>query len=435
MKKIILFIGGLILGSACNNSNHSLNFEFPKSKMGEFAADWFAYINSKSNGYLLEYDKDREWEDHMAMIKNISGQLDGITPYLISYETEDFISVYAKEKKGSWVKANLGLNRANEITTAGLRKTFRPIDYRLRDRLTINEVKEIVAHVSENLRTKYVIEGSRTFLADEMDRLMGQGKYNAITQGDLLAEVLTQDLIGISNDKHLQIIPPGRISEVESRFGTKTTVNEGTPLAPTTEEATWDRPNISASVLENNIGYVALERFASDERTIDDTRSVFLKLLDTRAIIIDLRHSGGGDGLAVADLLSYFLKKKELSATFPEWDDISGSKSDAGTTNLKSKYLGKPLYILTSSKTISAGEAFVYFLKSKQRALVIGEKTAGAGFGVDAFEVSNGFYFVNSIYTSFDIEKGEGWQGSGISPDIVVESRKALDVAISKIQD
>jgi len=436
MKKVILFLSVIILNSACNNSNNNsnLSFEFSKNKMGEFAKDWFSYINSKNNDYLLKYDKSKEWEDHLSMIKDISSQVDGITPYLISYETEDFISIYSKEKKGSWIKVNLGLNSANEITAAGLKKTFKPIDYELRNNLTIKKIKDIVADVSENLRTNYVLENSRTILANEIDQLMDDGKYSAINQGDLLADVLTRDLISISNDKHLQIIPPSRISEVESRFGIKmNNTNEESNHSSTKEEDTIDMSNISAKILENNIGYMTLERFVNDEKTINDTKDAFSILFDTKAIIIDLRHSGGGDGLATVNLLSYFFKKTELSTTFPELGEIYSSKNNSNISNLKSKFLEKPLYVLTSSKTISAGEAFVYYLKKKKRAIIIGEKTAGAGFRVDAFKLSYGFYFVNSIYTSFDIKKGEGWQGSGIMPDVSVESPNALDIAISKI--
>ncbi|WP_299114158.1 S41 family peptidase [uncultured Winogradskyella sp.] len=432
MKKVIILIIVIILNSACNkfNGNSELNFEFPKSKMGEFAKDWFSYINSRNDNYLLTYDKNKEWEDHLSMIKDISSRVDGITPYLISYETEDFISIYSKEKKGSWIKVNLGLNSVNEITAAGLKKTYKPIDYDLRKKLTIKEVKEIIADVSENLRTNYVIEKSRSILANEIDQFMANGRYNSINQGDLLADVLTKDLINISNDKHLQIIPPSRILEVESRFGiTKDELDFNLPLG----DETLKLSNISAKVLENNIGYIKLERFVSNLKTINDTKDAFSTLLDTKAVIIDIRYSSGGDGLAVADLLSYFFKKNELIATLAELGEISYPENNTKIDNLKSKFLKKPLYVLTSSKTISAGEAFVYLLKAKKRALIIGEKTAGAGFRVDAFKLSNGFYFVNSIYTSFDIENGEGWQGSGVLPDINLDKAKSLDEAISII--
>ncbi|WP_350292551.1 S41 family peptidase [uncultured Croceitalea sp.] len=423
MKKIIIILGFSLFLNFANSNNEQ--FYFPDSKMGKFAKEWFNFMNSESAEYLLKYDKKREWEGHLSLIKKVSVKVGGIVPYLISYETSDFISIYSKETNGSWVIVNLGLNGNNEINASGIKKTFKPVDYSLRKNLMPNEIKAIVQDISYQLGKNYVVKKSRTSFSKKLMELLVVGKYDSITQGDLLAEMLTNDLMSISNDKHLQIIPPSRIFEVKSRFG-NTTEKEG----PTTKnEETKDISNIGGSILDNNIGYITLERFVHSQTTLQNTEKAFAKVADTKAIIIDLRNSGGGDGLAVANLLSYFFEKNELNVVYPDLDKIPSPKD----LMLKSKLLEKPLYVLTSSKTISAGESFVYFLKNKKRATIIGEKTAGAGYRVDVFELSNGFNFVNSIYSSFDVENGEGWQGSGITPDLVTTKSKSMDLAITRI--
>jgi C-terminal processing protease CtpA/Prc len=75
----------------------------------------------------------------------------------------------------------------------------------------------------------------------------------------------------------------------------------------------------------------------------------------------------------------------------------------------------------------------VYFLKKQSRATIVGEITGG-GYRVDAFKLPYNFYFVNSIYTSFDTDKGEGWQGTGIKPDILTTSKDAFDKVLSIIK-
>ena len=49
---------------------------------------------------------------------------------------------------------------------------------------------------------------------------------------------------------------------------------------------------------------------------------------------------------------------------------------------------------------------------------------------VNVFELVYGFHAVISTDTNFDIKKGEGWQGIGITPDIEVSSQDALEKGI-----
>jgi len=44
-------------------------------------------------------------------------------------------------------------------------------------------------------------------------------------------------------------------------------------------------------------------------------------------------------------------------------------------------YLGKPVYLLTSKRTISSGEKFLYDLQTQNRARLIGEVTGGSANG------------------------------------------------------
>ena len=132
--------------------------------------------------------------------------------------------------------------------------------------------------------------------------------------------------------------------------------------------------------IDNEIGYLNIERFAANKEQYASIESALQNFINSKAIIIDLRNSGGRDGEAVTHLLSYFLKLKK-------------------------------------------------------KAVLVGQTTAGAGFMVDAFELPFGFYFVNSIFSPFDYDNGEGWQGSGVIPDFTISKVKAMDKALEIIKN
>lgn len=407
MPKIFIIVF-LILFSTCGTSQEEKNtsFNFSNNQIGRFAKDWFTSVNSGSFVELKKYDPNGEWNDLLERFHSLSQLVKGISPSMISYETKNKISIYSKQGKGSWVKVNLELTDENQIVFMNIKKSVAPVDYKLKNSLTKRKTSKIIKEISESLINKYVDKRYNALYAEKLLQLYKEGNYDKITQGDLLADMLTADLRKLSNDKHLQVIPPSRINEVKRRFG----LNDDIPskITPDKPHEEVDEDVIQSKVLENNIGYIRLNRFVDNEKVKLKTKKIFSEFNQVKAIIIDLRSSGGGDGKAMEDLLSYFTSSE--SATYQT-----------------------PLYVLSSRRTISAGEAFIHNLKKLKRANIIGETTAGAGYMVDAFEVAYGFYFVNSIYSPYDIENGEGWQGKGVNPDHKVSSRKALEKALKMI--
>ena len=61
-----------------------------------------------------------------------------------------------------------------------------------------------------------------------------------------------------------------------------------------------DVQSITSEKLDNHIGYIAIERFIFNQKVIERTNSILSDLKNSKAIIIDLTGSGGGDGEAVS---------------------------------------------------------------------------------------------------------------------------------------
>jgi C-terminal processing protease CtpA/Prc len=88
-----------------------------------------------------------------------------------------------------------------------------------------------------------------------------------------------------------------------------------------------------------------------------------------------------------------------------------------------------PLYLLVSRGTGSAGEEFSFVLKNLGRAVLVGDRTAGAGHMVGMFSLPAGFAAGVSITRVSDPKTGREWEGIGVQPGLRVAPERALAVA------
>jgi C-terminal processing protease CtpA/Prc len=88
------------------------------------------------------------------------------------------------------------------------------------------------------------------------------------------------------------------------------------------------------------------------------------------------------------------------------------------------------VFLLVSGYTVSAGEHFALALQRTHRAALIGAGTQGAGnFGTTA-PLGEGFSAFIGIGRTYDPDTGEGWEGTGLTPDIAVPAPRALVEAL-----
>ena len=153
-------------------------------------------------------------------------------------------------------------------------------------------------------------------------------------------------------------------------------------------------------------------------------------IADTDALIVDLRLSGGGEPAMVAFLCSYLLDERTHlndlyfpadDRTIEWWTDHEVPGPAFGGT--------KPVFVLTSGATISAAEEFAYDLQQLRRAILIGDVTAGAANFDYRYRVSEHLMF--SVPSGYPInpKSGQGWEGTGVRPDVEVDAAAALDTS------
>ncbi len=158
-----------------------------------------------------------------------------------------------------------------------------------------------------------------------------------------------------------------------------------------------------------NIGYVKLNRFADPSQCGRIVEAVMDRLNATDAIIFDLRDNRGGFPEMVRSMAGWLFPRPT-----PWYNPRAESPQQSVTQPVpESRLADKPVFVLTSSRTFSAGEHFAYDLKTLQRATIVGETTSGASHG------------------SGPPPQGTKpvWEGSGVEPDVKVKADGALQAA------
>jgi Peptidase family S41/N-terminal domain of Peptidase_S41 in eukaryotic IRBP len=185
--------------------------------------------------------------------------------------------------------------------------------------------------------------------------------------------------------------------------------------------------------LDGNIGYLDLRRVPVPANAGPAIAAAMELVAGTYALIIDLRRNGGGSPEGVVFWCSYLFTERPTHL-----NDIF--HADTGETRQfwalpyvpGSRYVDRPVYVLTSSHTFSGGEDFCYTLQALGRAQVIGETTGGGAHPTRPFPISPAVHIAIPFARSINPVTGTNWQGTGVVPDVAVPEEQAYDVAYGR---
>ncbi|MGN6341133.1 MAG: S41 family peptidase [Ginsengibacter sp.] len=183
-------------------------------------------------------------------------------------------------------------------------------------------------------------------------------------------------------------------------------------------------------ILDGNIGYMNILGFFPFEEATNKAIAALDYLSNTRALIVDLRENTGGVSTLANFVLSYFFDQKPvdlLDFIFRKDNKVEQSWSAFYVPG--KRYTGKPVYVLTSSGTFSAGEAFAYILQSYHKATVVGERTGGGANIGDLIRLNDHFVMNLPIGRGVSPVTKSNWEGVGVKPDIEASKENALVVA------
>jgi len=275
---------------------------------------------------------------------------------------------------------------------------------------TYDKQKTIVSSISKQLIDNYVFPEVAHKVAKQLLLNINNDEYLGYDEMFVLADRLTDDIQEITQDKHIRVKlrQPG-LSIISSN------------------DIANDFKKVE--ILEGNVGLIKFDKFSSSPKTKIKIDSIFAQLSEVDALIIDLRSNGGGSPDLVRYISSYFFDKKiHLNSLY--WRATNSNEEFWTIDDLPSpKRPDLPIYILTSKETFSAAEGFTYQLKVRNRATVVGETTKGGANPGGSFDLPHKLSIFIPTGRAINPITKTNWEGSGVIPDIPVNSVFAFDEA------
>ena len=289
------------------------------------------------------------------------------------------------------------------------------------------EKRAVIEKAGELLTANYIFPDRAAEAKVKLDAALMAGDYETISTPEAFAEKLTSDLQSVTNDKHLRInpppppLPPARAAAAPAP-------------APQRVYAGFSR----VDRLKGNIGYIKLQNFPDPAGPFGQTATqAMADLAGTDALIIDMRDNRGGSFSGVLFLCNFFFDPKKPVHIDGDVTRKSGTNEfdtkEYYTGPTPVSYLGKPVYLLTSKRTFSAGEKFPYDLQAQKRARLIGDVTGGGANGGAGYELPSRFLIgIPNERTVNPITK-TNWEGTGVKPDLAVDETLAFQAAMREI--
>jgi hypothetical protein len=304
--------------------------------------------------------------------------------------------------------------------------------------LTPGEGRQVAEKVAAELLSTFVIPANAKDYAATLRKNAAAGRYDNGTRKEL-ADRMTEDLLAIHKDGHLHVSV--RRPEREQRGG-----RAGPPkgLPPMIQSAKWLAPGIA---------YIRPTAFMSTDEEVADFRKFMADHKDAKTMIFDMRNHHGGRLGEMDVIFPYLFAAKtplvkmemarsiydEHGSPFGDAPSLEFAKGDARVTATHYALPGEAtplrdarIILLTSNATASAGEHFSLAMKSSGRATLIGEATAGANHFGGPAPVTDHFEVWMPIGRTYDIKTGQDWEGAGVQPDVAVDPKQALVVALER---
>jgi len=292
-------------------------------------------------------------------------------------------------------------------------------------RLTDADRRDVVRRTADLIEARYVYPERAAALARSLRRIEG-GFHEE--EPEAFAAALTARLRELSEDGHFAV--------------------EHRRAAPDEAESAADAAHMAAQMehwygagvnhglesvqrLDQGIGYLDLRVFAPTDMGGDLMQAAMTLLAQSPALIIDLRHNGGGMGEMVQMLEAYLLDQSA---------EVSGSYDRPSDTHIRAftpswvpgRRFGadKPVFILISKRTFSAAEALAYDLQAMGRATIVGQTSGGGAHPFKYRAITPDFILSLPEGRSINPITGKDWQGVGVQPDVAVEPERALETAL-----
>jgi len=282
---------------------------------------------------------------------------------------------------------------------------------------------EVIDSILAAFEIHYVYPEIAGNMCDSIRHKYQMGEYDKIDDLGQLIGQLSDDLRKISGDLHIRV-------SVMSPEDLSPAIGDTISHEKIAKKARGNFNFKKVEWLPGNVGYLRFDQFTDPVYAGQTAAATMNFLANCDAVIIDLRYNGGGEEKMVRLISSYFFKEPVQinSLYFTETDSLEQSWTYAYVPG--KKLINVDLYILTSSRTASGAEAFTYGLKNYNRAIVVGEPTAGAAHWAEYYDFPN-----LQVRAKIPIARPinpitkTSWEKVGVKPDVEAKASDAMDIA------
>lgn len=143
--------------------------------------------------------------------------------------------------------------------------------------------------------------------------------------------------------------------------------------------------------LDGNIGYIRINNSLGNPDLIQAFDKVLGELMDTKALVLDLRETpDGGNTLVARGIMGRFVEKETAyqKHAFPYEERVYGVKrSTLELVSPRGEIYTKPVAVLVGHWTASMGEGIAIAMDGMKRAEIVGTRMAGLLGAIDCFDL------------------------------------------------
>jgi len=190
-------------------------------------------------------------------------------------------------------------------------------------------------------------------------------------------------------------------------------------------------PSIESEMLEDNFLHLRIHNFSANTPVLFYTEMLKYAFTDTKGVILDLRNNPGGFLDVGIDAAGWFIGKDKLVVT----ELFSSGEKEEFYSKGSALFDGIPIVILVNKGSASASEILAGAIKYHRGVKLVGTQTFGKGTVQQLDYLSDGSSIKVTI-ANWLLPDGTLIEGSGITPDIIVEQNEedTLDKIDTQLQ-
>jgi retinol-binding protein 3 len=281
------------------------------------------------------------------------------------------------------------------------------------------------------LHARYVFPESVARIEAHLGKRLRSGAYDSTATRQAFSDRVTADLR--AHDLHFDLRFDTEREQALLAAGSDTS-RVLPELEPTPDSlARLRRDNFGfhkAELLPGNVGHLEITFLHDLKRARSPAEAAIGFVANADAVILDLRHAPGGYGNMVQFLASSFFGADSVELLTTVDRELGTTRRGWSNPAITPYHLaGADLYVLTGPGTGSAAEALAFAFQISRRAVLVGERTAGAAHAGGWVPLRQGFVVFIPNARGFDPKTGRDWEGTGVLPDSAVAAGGALDKA------